>query len=278
MNIFFKKCLIKMNYFVLTLLIIISVYFLIIINVYFFQSTLLYKPTENNYSNDKISVSVEKIKIPTTDDIEILSWYHDKNTKKNKTILFLHGNAGSLENRIHKINKFKDININFLIIAWRGFSGNEGKPNEKGLYDDASSAVKWLKSKGVFENDIIIYGESLGTGVAVEIAQFQSFGGIILESPFTSMIDVGKDKYPFLPVKIILKDRYESNKKIKNIKIPIMIMHGKLDNIVPFRMGEKMYQLASEPKYSYFSDYDNHMMEYNKKLLETLKSFILSLN
>jgi len=238
----------------------------------------LYKPTENNYSNDKISVSVEKIKIPTTDDIEILSWYHEKNTKKNKTILFLHGNAGSLENRIHKINKFKDININFLIIAWRGFSGNEGKPNEKGLYDDASSAVKWLKSKGVFENDIIIYGESLGTGVAVEIAQNKNFAGVILESPFTSMIDVGKAKYPYLPVSLLLKDKYESIKKIKNINIPILIMHGEVDNVVPFYMGKKMYELANHPKYSYFTKYDDHMMEFNENLLNRLKEFINSLN
>ena len=238
----------------------------------------MYHPKENNYFNSKLLVSVEKVKVLTQDNINLISWYHEKDINNYKTILFLHGNAGSLENRIHKINHFKDMNVNFLIIAWRGFSGNKGKPNEPGLYEDARSAIRWLTNKGVKEKNIIIYGESLGTGVAVEIAQFQSFGGIILESPFTSMIDVGKDKYPFLPVKIILKDRYESNKKIKNIKIPIMIMHGKLDNIVPFRMGEKMYQLASEPKYSYFSDYDNHMMEYNKKLLETLKSFILSLN
>ena len=267
-----------MNYFTNILLFFVLIYFFIVVLTYIFQKNLLYHPKENNYFNSKLLVSVEKVKVLTQDNINLISWYHEKDINNYKTILFLHGNAGSLENRIHKINHFKDMNVNFLIIAWRGFSGNKGKPNESGLYEDARSAIRWLTSKGVEEKNIIIYGESLGTGVAVEIAQFQNFGGIILESPFTSMIDVGKEKYPFLPVKIILKDRYESNKKIKNIKIPIMIMHGKLDNIVPFHMGEKMYQLASEPKYSYFSDYDNHMMEYNKKLLETLKSFILSLN
>jgi len=190
----------------------------------------------------------------------------------------LHGNAGSLENRIHKINHFKDMNINFLIIAWRGFSANPGKPNEKGLYEDAESAVRWLKSLGVPEEDIIIYGESLGTGIALEIAQNKNFSGVILESPFTSMIDVGKDKYPYLPVRFLLKDKYESNKKIKNIKCPILIMHGKVDKVVPFYMGQKMYDLANQPKYSYFSEYDNHMMEYNKNLLNRLKQFINSLN
>ena len=278
MNFLFKKNSIKMNFFALIFLIFILTYFFILFYTYIFQRNLLYHPTENNYFGDKILVDVEKIKIRTQDNIQLVSWYHKKNLNKYKTILFLHGNAGSLENRIHKINHFKDMNINFLIIAWRGFSGNEGKPTEKGLYEDARSAVRWLKSNGVGENNIIIYGESLGTGVATEIAQNKNFAGVILESPFTSMVDAGKDKYPYLPVKLLLKDKYESDQKIKNIKSPVLIMHGKVDNIVPFHMGEKMYELANEPKYYYFSEYDDHMMEYNEKLLKTLKDFISGLN
>ncbi len=278
MNFLFKKNLLKMNYFTLILLILVSIYFFILISTYLFQRSLLYHPMENNYFGDKLTVSIEKVKIKTRDNIELISWYHSKNLNDYKTILFLHGNAGSLENRIHKINHFKDMNVNFLLVSWRGFSGNEGKPTEKGLYQDADSAVAWLKSKGISENNIIIYGESLGTGVATEIAQNKNFGGIILESPFTSMIDAGKDKYPYLPVRLLLKDKYESDKKIKNIKSPILIMHGKVDNIVPFHMGRKMYELANEPKYFYFSEYDDHMMEYNEKLLKVLKDFINSLN
>ena len=278
MNFLFKKNSIKMNFFALIFLIFILTYFFILFYTYIFQRNLLYHPTENNYFGDKILVDVEKIKIRTQDNIQLVSWYHKKNLNKYKTILFLHGNAGSLENRIHKINHFKDMNINFLIIAWRGFSGNEGKPTEKGLYEDARSAVRWLKSNGVGENNIIIYGESLGTGVATEIAQNKNFAGVILESPFTSMVDAAKDKYPYLPVKLLLKDKYESDQKIKNIKSPVLIMHGKVDNIVPFHMGEKMYELANEPKYYYFSEYDDHMMEYNEKLLKALKDFISSLN
>ena len=267
-----------MNYFITILIIFVIIYFFILISTYIFQRNLLYYPSENNYSGDKLDVSITKVKVTTHDDIELLSWYHNKDIDKYKTILFLHGNAGSLENRIHKINHFKDMNVNFLLVAWRGFSGNKGTPTEKGLYEDAESAVRWLKSKGVRENNIIVYGESLGTGVATEIAQNKNFAGIILESPFTSMIDAGKDKYPYLPVRLLLKDRYESNKKIKNINSPILIMHGKVDNIVPFHMGKKMYELANEPKYSYFSEYDDHMMEYNEKLLKVLKDFIGSLN
>ena len=260
------------------ILIIFVIYFSILVFLYFYQRNLLYLPNENNYSGDKISVDVKKVKILTSDNIELLGWYHKKNIKDYKTLVYFHGNAGSLENRIHKLNHFQDMNINFLIVAWRGFSGNTGKPTEKGLYEDARSAVRWLKSNGVKENNIIIYGESLGTGIATEVAQNKNFAGIILESPFTSMIDAGKDKYPYLPVRLLLKDRYESNKKIKNINSPILIMHGKADNLVPFYMGKKMYELANEPKYSYFSEYDDHMMEYNEKLLKVLTDFIGSLN
>ena len=267
-----------MNYFITILIIFVIIYFFILISTYIFQRNLLYHPSENNYSGDKLDVSITKVKVTTQDNIELLSWYHNKDIDKHKTILFLHGNAGSLENRIHKINHFKDMNVNFLLVAWRGFSGNKGKPTEKGLYEDARSAVTWLKSRGVKENNIIIYGESLGTGVATEIAQNKNFAGIILESPFTSMIDAGKDKYPYLPVRLLLKDKYESDKKIKNINRPILIMHGKVDNIVPFHMGKRIYELANEPKYSYFSEYDDHMMEYNEKLLNELKKFIYSLN
>ena len=278
MNFSLKKNQKKTNYLMFILLISIIIYTFIVILVYSLQRNLLYHPKENNYYGDELLVDISKVTIKTKDNIDLISWYHNKNSINYKTILFLHGNAGSLENRIHKINHFKDMKVNFLIIAWRGFSGNKGKPTEKGLYEDARSAVAWLKSKNINEKDIIIYGESLGTAVAVEIAQNRNFAGIILESPFTSMVDAGKNKYPFLPVKFLLKDKYKSDKKIKNIISPILVMHGKVDKIVPFHMGKKMYDLANKPKYFYFSDYDNHMMEYNKKLLNSLKSFIYSLN
>ncbi len=264
------------NLFLVSLVII--VYLLVTVSLYIFQRSLLYHPAENNYFGDKLTVNIEKVKITTEDDIELLAWYHIKDIKKYKTILYLHGNAGSLENRIHKINHFNDMNINFLLLAWRGFNGNLGKPTEQGLYQDAKSAVKWLMNKGITEENIIIYGESLGTGVATEIAQKKNFAGIILESPFTSMIAAGKSKYPIFPIKLLLKDKYESDKKIKNIMSPILVMHGEADKIVPFWMGEKIFQMANEPKYSYFSKYDDHMMEFNDELINSIKSFLESLN
>jgi len=257
---------------------VVLVYLLVTFGLYFFQRSLLYHPFENNYYGDKLTVKIEKVKITTEDNIKLLAWYHKKDIKKYKTILYLHGNAGALENRIHKINHFNDIDVNFLLLAWRGFSGNEGKPTEQGLYQDARSAVKWLVNEGAIEENIIIYGESLGTGVATEIAQNKNFAGVILESPFTSMIAAAKSNYPIFPIKLLLKDKYESDKKIKNIKSPILIMHGEVDKIVPFRMGKKMFELANEPKYAYFSKYDDHMMEFNKDLINSINLFIKSLN
>ena len=257
---------------------VVLIYLIITLILYNYQRSLLYHPSENNYSGDKLTVSIEKIKIKNDDNIELLAWYHEKDIERYKTILFLHGNAGSLENRIHKINHFNDMDVNFLIISWRGFSGNKGQPTEKGLYKDAKSGVEWLKNKGIRKENIIIYGESLGTGVATEIAQNNNFAGVILESPFTSMVAAGKSKYPIFPIKLLLKDKYESDKKIQNIKSPILIMHGEDDKIVPFWMGKKLYELANQPKYSYFPKYDDHMMEFNKDLIKSIDSFIQSLN
>ena len=260
------------------ILVIFFIYFLILVFLYFYQRNLLYHPNENNYSEDKISVDIENVRIKTSDIIELLGWYHEKNLKDFKTLIFFHGNAGSLENRIHKLNHFRDMNINFLIIAWRGFSGNNGNPSEQGLYEDGKSAIDWLIKKGVSEKNLILYGESLGTGVATHLAQNKNFAGVILETPFTSMVDAAKKFYPYIPVKLLLKDKFENYKKIKNINSPILIMHGEVDQLVPFSMGKKIYEIANEPKYSYFTKYDNHMMEYDENLVLALKSFIKSLN
>ena len=259
-------------------LIIFFCYFFVLVYLYFYQRNLLYLPNENNNSGDKISVDIKKVKIPTSDNIELLGWYHEKNLTDHKTLVYFHGNAGSLENRIHKLNHFKDMNINFLIIAWRGFSGNNGKPTEQGLYIDGKSAIDWLIKKGVDEKNLILYGESLGTGVATHLAQNKNYAGVILETPFTSMIDTAKKFYPYIPVSLLLKDKFENYKKIKNINTPILVMHGEVDQIVPFFMGKKIYELANKPKYSYFTKYDNHMMEYDQKLVLALKSFLKSLN
>ena len=257
---------------------ILVIYASVLIVLFIFQRNLMYHPNENNYFGDKLEVEIEKVKIITSDNIKLLGWFHNKDLKKFKTILYFHGNAGKLDNRIYKLNYFKNMDVNFLIIAWRGFSGNKGKPSEEGLYEDGKSAIEWLKNLGLTEKDIIIYGESLGTGIATEIAQNNKFAGLILETPFTSMIEAAKNFYPYIPVGLLLKDKYKNDKKIKNINIPILIMHGEADQIVPFWMGKTIYEIANQPKYSYFTKYDDHMMEFDENLVFNLEKFIKSLN
>ena len=254
------------------------IYLIVLVFLFFFQRSLLYHPNVNNYFNDRLKVDIEEVQIKTSDNINLLGWFHKKDLNRFKTIVYFHGNAGKLENRIHKLNHFKDIDVNFLIISWRGFSGNSGKPTEKGLYEDGKSTIDWLKNIGLSDKDIVLYGESLGTGIATHIAQNRKFAGLVLETPFTSMVDAAKNVYPYIPVGILLKDRYENEKKIKHINIPVLVMHGEADQIVPFKMGKKIYEIANKPKYSYFTKYDNHMMEYDEKLVFALRSFMKSLN
>ena len=266
-----------MKYLYLALSSIILAYIIIVLFTYLYQRKLLYHPSENNYTGDEIQFDYKEVFIEVDKDVKLKSWFLEKDLKKNKIILYFHGNAGDLTNRVHKLNELNKLDVNILIISWRGFSGNQGKPTEKNLYNDARKSVEWLNKTGVTSKNIILYGESLGTGVATELGQNNSFSGIVLESPFTSIADAAKIYYPYLPVNLLLKDRYDSIKKIRNIKIPILIMHGKKDNIVPFFMGEKLYQIANEPKYKYFSEEDDHMMEFNDDLLKAVK-VILNIN
>ena len=263
-----------MKYFYLAVSSVILAYFIIILFVYFYQRNLLYHPSENNYLNDKITFNYEEIFIETDKNINLKSWFIKKDLNRFKTILIFHGNAGNLFNRVYKLNELNKLDVNILLISWRGFSGNKGKPTEKNLYHDAEEAIKWLNNRGAISKNIILYGESLGTGVATELGTRNAFGGIILESPFTSIANAAKIYYPYLPINIILKDRYNSIGKIKNITTPILIMHGKKDNIVPQKMGLELYEKANQPKFSYFPENDDHMMEYNYNLLNSIKLFI----
>jgi len=263
-----------MKYLYLILSSLIVAYAVVIIFIYFYQRNLLYHPSENNYQDDKIQFSYDEIFIKVDEEVKLKSWLIKKNFKKFKTLVIFHGNAGHLSNRIYKLNELYKLDINILLISWRGFSGNKGSPTEQNLYKDAEAAIQWLNENRVNNNQIILYGESLGSGVAVEIGKKNNFNSIILESPFTSMENAAKIYYPYLPVKLLLKDKYDSLSKITTIKTPILIMHGKKDDIVPFSMGKELFEKANSPKYSYFTPDDDHMLEFNDQILKSIKNFI----
>ena len=253
--------------------IIIIIYLIVVLYVYFKQRSLLYVPNIDNYSDEELIINVDEVFIENSDGNKLRSVFFKNPNNTNNTLLMFHGNAGPIENRFYKLNKLSKYNQNILLISWRSYSGNEGSPTEKGLYDDAISAVKWLQNKGYKKEDIIIYGESLGTAVSIEIAQNEPFKGLILEAPFTSMVDAAKFHYPYLPVSWMLKDRYMSKDKIKNIITPLLILHAKGDTIVPFWMGEKMYELANEPKMNYFIDENEHLVTYDDELMNMMDNF-----
>jgi len=264
-----------MKYLYLTLSSLIIAYLVLIIFIYFYQRNLLYHPSENNYQGDKIQFDYEEIFIKVDEEIKLKSWIIEKDFKKYKTLVLFHGNAGHLSNRIYKLNELYKLNINILLISWRGFSGNKGSPTEQNLYKDAEAAIKWLNEKNISNNEIILYGESLGSGVAVELGKKNNFSSIILESPFTSIENSAKIYYPYLPIRLLLKDRYDSISKIKMINTPILILHGDKDDVVPISMGKELFEKANNPKHSYFTSEDDHMMEFNPSLLNEIKSFIL---
>ena len=263
-----------MKYLYLSLLSLLAVYLLVLLFIYFNQRNLLYHPGDNNYLDDKIQFSYKEVFIEVDQDIKLKSWLIEKDLKKYKTLVFFHGNAGNLFNRVHKLNELHKLDINILIISWRGFSGNSGNPTEKNLYQDAQKSIEWLNSKGIESKKIILYGESLGTGVAVELAQKNIFNSIILESPFTSMAKTAKIYYPYLPVNLLLKDKYDSINKIHKITKPILIMHGMKDDLVPYIMSVELFNKANKPKYSFFPKDDNHMMDFNDELLDKIRLFI----
>ena len=254
---------------------IILIYLIIVAYMYLNQRKLLYLPSENNYLDDQIDFNFREVFIDVEKNLKLKAWLIENDFKNKKTLVFFHGNAGNLSNRTYKLNQLSKLDLNIIILAWRSFSGNEGEPSEQNLYNDAKKTIDWLNSRGIKNKNIILYGESLGTGIAVEIGQTNQFGGIILESPFTSMTNAAKNIYPWLPVKYLLKDKYDSEKKIKNLQIPILIMHGKKDNIVPFKMGKKLYDLANNPKFFYFTENDDHMMTFDEKLVNTIKNFLI---
>ena len=141
----------------------ITIYVIVCLVIFLSQRKLLYHPNENNYLDEnKLTHKIEKVFVKS--DNKLIGWYHFKD-RKYKTLLFFHGNAGNLQNRIYKLNEIAELEVNYLIIAYRGFSGNEGKPTEEGLYNDSMAAKRWLNSNNIDDSNIILYGESLGTAV-----------------------------------------------------------------------------------------------------------------
>ncbi len=217
--------------------------------LYLMQRQFIYYPKSGEISPEHYGLpSVELIKLKTSDGIHLSAWYSPAREKSMPTIVYFHGNYGHMGYRASIIEPYIHAGYGVLLLSYRGYSGSTGKPSEKGLYNDGRAAINYLISQGINAQCLALYGVSLGSGVAVQMATEYDVGALILQSSFTSLVDVGKKHYFFFPVSLILKDRYESDKKIAMIKAPKLFIHGAQDNIIPLSFGRRLYDLASQPK------------------------------
>jgi fermentation-respiration switch protein FrsA (DUF1100 family) len=187
------------------------------------------------------------ITVHTADGLALTAWFKPPEPGK-PTLLYLHGNAGNLIGRIARVRRFAQPGWGELFLEYRGYGGNPGTPSEDGLNQDAVSALAYLATQNISSTRVILYGESLGTGVAVRLATEKPVAAVILDSPYTSIADVAQDRYWYLPAKALIKNRFELLARIDAIHAPLLVMQGDQDNVVPPAMGRKVYAAANPPK------------------------------
>jgi len=190
---------------------------------------------------------VQEVSFTTADGLTLVAWYAPAPPLRPTVVMF-HGNGGSLRGERYRLKRFKDAQMGALLVAYRGYSGNAGTPNEQGLYADARAALDWLEQRGVASTSIVLYGISLGTGVATKMAAERDFAAVVLESPYTSTVDVAAWRFPFVPVTWLMEDRFESLARIGAITEPVLIMHGDSDTVIPQQFGRRLFEAANQPK------------------------------
>lgn len=209
-------------------------------SIYFPMRQIEYIPPD-------IGLDYKDIFFKTEDGVELNGWFIPAEKAKG-IILFLHGNAGNISHRFEKIRIFHDLNLNVFIFDYRGYGKSKGSPSERGLYLDAKSAYDYLRSKeGISKDTIILFGESLGGSVAIDLAGREEIKAIIVESTFSSAKDMAKRIYPFIP-SFFITSNFDSVKKIKDIRVPKLIIHSIDDEIVPFDLGQRLFEAAPLPK------------------------------
>lgn len=221
-------------------------YFLSILMLYVMQRNMIYFPAR--YVPELID-GVEVVKITTDDGQKIQGWYIDGGDHDKPAILLFHGNAGNHGHRIHKVQFYVQAGYRVLIAGYRGYGGNGGTPSEAGFYKDGNHYIEWLKvNKRISVQDLVLYGESIGSGTATHLARQYDIKALILETPFDSLLNVAATKYFFVPVRLLLKDRFLNSDKIHQINAPLLILHGKNDRVIPFSSAEALFDKALEPK------------------------------
>lgn len=214
--------------------------------LYFMQRSMMYFPDKNKPPALEIG---ETVSVTSTDGQKIESWYFPPSITGKPVIIYFHGNAGHYGHRAHKAIHYLQAGYGVLLAEYRGYGGNSGEPTEEGIYLDARAQVNWLINKQKISTDnIVIYGESIGSGPAVQMATEFPVKALILESPFASLYERASSRYFFMPVNLLLKDRYMNTEKIGSVTFPLFIIHGKKDRTIPISSAQKLFDSANHPK------------------------------
>jgi hypothetical protein len=214
-----------------------------------FQRSLQYFPFGTPGQPAALGVpEMREIRVRTADGLDLFGWHAPPRAAGAPTVVVFHGNAGNLGMLWFIGRRLIDEGVGVLLAGYRGFEGNPGRPSEQGLYLDGRAALDWLNARGVADGDVVLYGLSLGSGVASQIATERRVAAVIFEAPFTAMADVGAFHYPFLPVRWMLLDRFETRARVAGVEAPLLVVHGDRDEVIPFAQGAAVFAAAREPK------------------------------
>ncbi|MGM0737685.1 MAG: alpha/beta hydrolase [Bacteroidota bacterium] len=225
-------------------------YLIILLLMYLFQAAFIYFPTKSILATpEDRGMAYEDVYMYTDDGIRLHGWYVPAKQARG-SLLFFHGNAGNISGRLESISIFHELELNVFIIDYRGYGRSEGKPSENGTYQDAVAAWRYLTEvQDKNPGKIILFGRSLGGGVAAWLASEVNAGGLVLESTFSSAVELAAEIYPLMPVRWLLRTRYPVEDALEHVETPVMITHSKEDDIISFRHGQRLYEAANDPKY-----------------------------
>ncbi|MDB5478475.1 MAG: hypothetical protein JWM96_970 [Alphaproteobacteria bacterium] len=254
---------------------VLAFYFVLVAILYFNQKKLLFFPDSNDGFLEQNITPFQILTLYTEDGLALKNlWYPAKDG--NPTIVYFHGNAGNAAGRIMKARYFIARGYGVALVEYPGYGGNPGIPSEKNLYADARQAIKAVKEKGVRIQDTVLYGESLGTGVATQMAlEHPNARALVLEAPYTSIADVAASHYWFVPVHLLLTERFESSRKIGQLRMPVLILHGEKDRTIPVRFGKKLFSLVTaKQKELVILEHASHNDIYDYGAEETIHGFL----
>ena len=229
--------------------------------LYFKQPRLLYYPqlpTRNiEVTPAEFGLAFENVQLIAEDGTQLHGWFVPASDSRG-TLLFNHGNAGNISHRIDSVELFHSLGLNVLIYDYRGFGESEGKPSEAGTYLDVKAAWDYLlEERKIAAQQIVIFGRSLGAAVAADLASQNPSAGVILESTFTSVPDMAASLYPWLPVRWLTRFQYNNLEKVARITSPILVVHSREDEMIPYAHGEQLFARANEPK-QFFELHGSH--------------------